>query len=405
MNRPKSKVANVRVRGPLAPFLPELWVRLRVAGYTPLSAVNQLRLAAHLSRWLGANQLGVTDLTEDRIADFFSARRSAGYTGLLSPLSLAPLLDVLAAQRALPLATTVPAIDPDAGSVIAAFTRYLVEERGLSASTVGAYTLRAARFLTSVANRELGMLTARDVTGAVLAESHRVSVGSTQYFVAALRSFLRFCRAEGLIEVDLSGASLAITGRRQSRLPQGISRPDAAALLRTCDRREAIGRRDYAVLMTLLRLGLRASEVAALSLDDVDWRAAEIVVHGKGRRDERLPLPADVGKAIADYLRRGRPGTTRREVFLRAIAPIGDLGRGGVSYVVRRACRRAGLTPFGAHRLRHTLACEMVGAGVPLHEIGQVLRHRDVSSTAIYARVGVDQLRSLALPWPGESAR
>ena len=155
------------------------------------------------------------------------------------------------------------------------------------------------------------------------------------------------------------------------------------------------------MLVTLLRLGLRASEVTALALDDIDWRAGEIVVHGKGRRADRLPLPVEVGEAIAGYLGRGRPKTTRREVFVSAIAPIAPLSRVGVSSIVRRACRRAGVAPVGAHRLRHTMACAMVRSGVPLSEIGQVLRHRSLASTAIYARVDIEALRRLAQPWPG----
>jgi len=206
----------------------------------------------------------------------------------------------------------------------------------------------------------------RDGTRAVLAESATVSAGSAQYYVAALRAFLRFCFLEGLVADDLSGAALTVTGRRRSLLPRGIARADAEALVASCDRRRLDGRRDYAVLLSLLRLGLRASEVAGLLLDDIDWRAEEITVHGKGRRDDRLPLPADVGEAIAGYLQRGRPATARREVFLRALAPVGPLGRGGVSSIVRRACTRAGIPPTGAHRLRHTVACEMVAAGVPL---------------------------------------
>lgn len=159
------------------------------------------------------------------------------------------------------------------------------------------------------------------------------------------------------------------------------------------------------MLLTVLRLGLRATEVATLTLEDIDWRSGTVVVHGKGRRVDRLPLPADVGEAIAACLRRGRPRADRREVFLRALAPIGPIGRGGVSSIVRRACRRAGIAEVGAHRLRHTLACELVSRGVPLAEIAQLLRHSDVTSAAVYARVDVDQLRALAQPWPGTEGR
>jgi integrase len=158
-------------------------------------------------------------------------------------------------------------------------------------------------------------------------------------------------------------------------------------------------------LAVLLRLGLRASEVARLALDDINWRAGEIVVHGKGGRQDSLPIPWDVGEAIAGYLQRGRPASGRREVFLRALAPAGPLGRGGVSWIVRRACQRAGVPEVGAHRLRHTAAGQMVAAGVPLPEIGQVLRHRSAASTAVYARVDLGALRVLAQPWPGGGQR
>jgi site-specific recombinase XerD len=290
--------------------------------------------------------------------------------------------------------------------LLASFQHYLLNERGLATSTAQAYTDRARRFLVECApDGELSRLSAGDVTRAVLAESAALSVGSTQYFVAALRSFLRFCLIEGLVDVDLSAAALAVTGRRRSPLPKGMDRTDAEGLLRSCDRRRAAGMRDHAVLLVLLRLGLRASEVAGLMLEDINWRAGELVVHGKGRRDEALPLPTDVGMAIALYLQRGRPKTSRREVFVSEKAPVVGLTRGSVSGIVRRACARAGIAPVGAHRLRHTAACDMVRAGVPMPEISQVLRHRSLGTTAIYARVDLESLRSLAQPWPGGDPR
>ena len=176
-------------------------------------------------------------------------------------------------------------------------------------------------------------------------------------------------------------------------------------MLGSCDRRLALGRRDYAIIILLLRLGLRRGEVAGLRLDDIDWRAGELVVRGKGSRQDVLPLPADVGEAIAAYLRRGRPRSGRREVFLRSKAPYEPIASGTVASTVRRACRRAGIAEFGSHRLRHTAACEMVRADVPLVRIGQVLRHRSLQSTAIYARVDVERLRLLAPPWPGGAQR
>jgi integrase len=161
-----------------------------------------------------------------------------------------------------------------------------------------------------------------------------------------------------------------------------------------------VGRRNYALILTLVRLGLRAGEAARLKLEDIDWRAGLVTVHGKGARIDTLPLPNDVGDAIAGYLQRGRPVDVVREVFVRVQPPIAGLHRQGVSSIVRKACARAGIAEIGAHRLRHTAACEMVAAGVPLSGIGQVLRHRSPLSTSIYARLDVEALRTLAQPWP-----
>jgi integrase len=283
--------------------------------------------------------------------------------------------------------------------------RYLLAERGLVPGTVRGYVDRAARFVAGLGPRRLCDVTPAEVTASVLRESTAVSVSTTQNYVAGLRAFLRFCFLDGLIEIDLSEAALPVTGRRRSSLPRGIGKREAEALLASCDRRSAIGRRDYAVIVMLVRLGLRRGEVAALRLEDIDWRAGELVVVGKGGRKDRLPLPTDVGTAIAAYLRRGRPGSERREVFLRARAPFEPMAAGTIASTVRRACRRAGIPEVGAHRLRHTVACEMVAAGLPLPQIAQVLRHRSLQSTAIYARVDLDRLRQLARPWPGSEAR
>jgi len=400
MGRPVSRVGKVVVTGPLAPFAAALKAWLEASGYTPLSAVNVLRLMGHVSCWLEAGGLTVADLDTERVTEYVRARLAAGYTFSCSEGSLRPLLAALAAEGVLP-ADPAPAAGSSTEVMLGSFRRYLLNERGLAASTAAAYVRSAGRFLAGLGTDGLAGVTSADVTRTVLDASRSMSVGSTQCFVAALRSFLRFGHIEGRIEADLSAAALAITGRRSSSLPQGLARAEVRALLGSCDRRRADGRRDYALLLTVVRLGLRAGEVAGLTLDDIDWRSAEIVVHGKGRRVDRLPLPDDVGAAIAGYLQRGRPRSSRREVFLRTLAPIGPLGRGGVSCIVRRACRRAGLVPVGAHRLRHTMACDMVAVGVPLPEISQVLRHRSLISTAIYARVDLDQLRGLARPWPG----
>lgn len=406
MSRPKSiptKTANIRFRGPLVPFAGELEAQLRRSGYTPLSTANVLRVCSHLSRWLLDNDLDASDLSSRVIESYLADLRQAGHKFARSAAIFAPLLALLEEKGLRPVERPGPLSSDE--ELLAAFEHYLHVERALAAETTGAYLSRASRFLHGCGGRAgLSCLRAEDITAAVLREAE-VSVGSAQYFVAALRAFLRYLFLEGLLESDLSAAALAVTGRRRSSLPIGISRSGALTLLGSCDLRRNIGRRDHAVLTVLLRLGLRASEVAGLCLDDLDWRAGEMTVAGKGSRVDRLPLPADVGEAIAAYLQRGRPSGDHRRLFLRATAPVGPLGRGGISSIVRHACRRAGIPEVGAHRLRHTAASEMLAAGAPLEEIGQVLRHASTLSTLNYARVDLAALRNVAQPWPGSGGR
>ncbi|MGH7754041.1 MAG: tyrosine-type recombinase/integrase [Gemmatimonadales bacterium] len=405
MARPTSRVSGVTMTGPLDPYETAYAGALRRRGYTPRSAVNELRQVARLSRWLDSGGLTAAELGRGRIEEFLAFQRSTGrFRSNWSRPGLLCLLDVLAGLGVIVAVEQTLASSPRA-VLLARFEQFLIVERGLAAGTVRGYVAHASRFLDGLALVELADVTAGEVTAAVLGESGVVSVSATQNFVAGLRSFLRFCFIEGLVATDLSQAALPVTGRRRSPLPRGITGSDAKALLASCDRRSALGRRDYAVLITLLRLGLLRGEVARLGLDDIDWRAGEVVVRGKGARQDRLPLPAEVGEAIAAYLQRGRPKTKRREVFLRARAPLGPIAPGTVSSTVRRACRRAGIAEVGAHRLRHTVACEMVAAGVPLVQIAQVLRHHSLQSTAVYARVDVEQLRLLAAPWPTTGVR
>ena len=217
---------------------------------------------------------------------------------------------------------------------------------------------------------------------------------------AKLRPLLRYLHVAGLIEAPLVWAVPNVADLRGRSLPKGVSPVWVAAMLAGCDPERAIGRRDLAVLLLLWRLGLRAGEVAAIELDDIDWRAGELLVHGKGHREDRMPLPVDVGDALVAYLR-VRRASEHRGLFLCELAPFGPLTSDVVATIVRRACRRAGVPEVGPHRLRHTAATEMLRARCSLEEIAQVLRHRQLESTALYARVDVDSLRALALPWPG----
>ena len=253
---------------------------------------------------------------------------------------------------------------------------------------------------------DLAGLTAGEVTGFVLEACPGRAVGSAKLIVCALRSLLRWLHLTGTVPVSLAAAVPSVAGWRLSGLPKGLEPGQLRRLLGACDRRTPTGRRDYAIMLLLVRLGLRAGEVARLGLDDVDWRRGEIAVLGKGNRAERLPLPAEVGAAIAGYLRRGRPGTAQgRSVFVRVHAPHRALTTGGVTMVVFDAAQRAGLGRIHAHRLRHTAATAMLQAGSPLAEVGQVLRHRSALTTAIYAKVDRDALAVLARPWPVDGVR
>lgn len=397
-----SKVTRVLVTGPLAPFAEAYGAELRARGYTALSTVDKLRQVARLSGWLEERGLSAAQLSDERIGQFMVLQRARWRDrSRQSRRALTYLQDVLADVGVLVVEELAQPSSP-ADLVLASFKRYLLTERGMAAGSVSVYVRQARCFLDTLAPAvELLDLTPAMVSNAVLgvAKSGR-SVSATQLFVSGLRSFLQFCFVEDLAGADLSQAALLVTGRRRSMLPKGISRGDATALLGSCDRRTAVGRRDYALILLMLRLGLRRGEVAAMTLDDINWTAGELAVRGKGGRLDRLPLPTDVGQAIAAYLRHGRPSCDRREVFLRARAPHAPIEPRSVGSAVQRACRRAQITEIGAHRLRHTLACQMVAADVPLRRIGQVLRHRSLQSTAIYARVDVDRLRRLARPWP-----
>ena len=406
MGEPASRVCRVLMTGPLAPFAEAYSAELRARGYTPLTVVNELRQVGRLSRWLEAGGVSAAELSVERIEQFLVWQRAGGRyrgewsrPGLLCLLEALDGLGVLAGEEPAPAGSAIDLL-------LSSFERYLVSERGLAAGTIVGYLAHARWFVGGLGRDSVAGLSTAEVMGAVLRKAASgVSVSASQNFVSGLRAFLRFCFLEGLLETDLSQAALVVRGRRSSSLPRGISPTDARALLDACDRHRALGRRDYALIILLLRLGLRRGEVARLMLDDIDWRAGELVVRGKGGREDRLPLPADVGAALASYLRRGRPVSDRRAVFLQARAPYAPIASGTVASTVRRACRRAGIPELGSHRLRHTTACEMVTAGVPIVRIGQVLRHRSLQSTAIYARVDVEQLRQLAAPWPEGSGR
>ena len=402
-----SNPSRVRVVGPLVPYAAGFRAELEGQGYRRNAVGNQLQLMAHVSRWLASEGLGVGDLTAERVEEFLAVRRAAGYRLWCSLKGVAPLLAHLDRAGVLPVSAPSAAPTP-AEELIERYRVYLVEERGLAAGTVTSYVDVAGLFLATrppVPGLGLGTLTAAEVIAFVVKQCRQRSDGSAKYVVTGLRALLRFCFLEGLITSPLAEAVPTVAHWRLAGLPRGLDAGVVAALLASCDRRTAFGRRDFAVLTLLVRLGLRGGEVARLRLEDIDWRGGELVVRGKGPRHERLPLPTDVGEAIAGWLRRGRPRCAAREVFTRVRAPHQALSTPGVSAIVIAACKRAGVPPVAAHRLRHTAACAMLQAGAGLAEIGQVLRHRSDLTTAIYAKVDRASLRALAKPWPAHDAQ
>lgn len=403
MGKPKSRVCNAFVPGPLEQYAPGFRSHLLEQGYTPLTTVPQLQLMAHVSRWLEREGLAPAGLTGQQAERFLAARRAAGRPR--HPAGLRPLLGYLSGLGVIPPEPPAPP-QGAASALISEFGEYLRCERGLAPMTVGAYSSRAARFLSRYApDGDPAVIAPGDVTSAVLADASGLSAGAGQHLACALRAFLRYCHVQGLIGADVSAAALSVTGRRTTMLPRGLEPGQVEALLGACDRAGPGGRRDYAVIMLLARLGLRAGEAARLRLDDINWRAGEIGVRGKGGQYDVLPLPADAGAAIVAWLRDGRPAVSFREVFTTVTAPTRPLTREAVGWIVRRTCVRAGLEPFGPHRLRHSAACAMIAAKVPMAGIAQAMRHRSHGVTAIYARAGIDRLRPLARPWPGTPAQ
>lgn len=289
------------------------------------------------------------------------------------------------------------------------FAEYLIEQRGLSRETLKKYRRLIRRFLTKrskIGALSLNRLGPSDISQFVLQYSRTASGNSVYDMATALRVLLSFLFLAGRVSTDLSKSVPAVASRRSSGLPpRWIAWTQVERLLAGFDRETPAGRRNYAMMLLLARLGLRGGEVAAMTLDDLDWEKGEVVVRGKGGRDDRMPIPQDVGAAIAVYLGHGRPQCSTRRVFIRLVKPFRGLGSyRPVSGIVGRALGRARIrAPIrGAHLLRHSLATEMLRRGASLAEVGQVLRHRSLDTTSVYAKVDFSRLRLLAHKWPAK---
>lgn len=398
--------ALVQVAGPLAAFRAGFSDWLELVGYSRQVRAVHLRLMADLSGWLGERGLDGSAVGTPLLKEFVADRRTGGYRDGLSLRALRPLTEYLREIGIVSLPGREQTLGP-VESFLAGYAVYLARERGLASATIQRDTDLIRPFLTGrirVGRLELKTLTAGDVTAFILACRQNVAPATVQRTGTALRSLLRFLHLRAATGSSLVGAVPAAAGWKLSALPKYLTGEQVTQLLASCDPATPVGRRDRALLLMLARLGLRAGEAAALRLDDIDWRLGEITVRGKGNRHDRLPLPSDVGEAVVVYLSGDRAALAQtREVFVGTRAPHRPLTRGAVTQVVARASRRCGMGTIFAHRLRHTAATSMLHAGASLEEIGQVLRHQHALTTAQYAKVDHEGLRTLARPWPGES--
>ena len=404
-NRPKVEQVE---KGPLAPCLVAFAEWLQVNGYAQWSIRRKLQVAADFNQWLQRKKIRVHQLAPGHVCSYLLFRRRAG---LRASHSVAPalhqILELLCERGIItkprPRSSPVPV-----EKLLIKYDLYLEKERALALATRICYRPYVREFLLDAFGHSriaVSVLRAIDVLTFVRRHAPQLKGKRVQLMTAALRSFLRFARYRGMISRDLALCVPTVACRALSTVPKALPQMQVQQVLSACNRKTATGKRDYAILLLLARLGLRSGEVARLTLEDVDWEAGCVTVHGKAGRVDQLPLPADVGTAIVAYLKsRKPPASATRRLFLYAKAPFtGFKNQKAIGTVVGRALSKAGIAPArnSAHQFRHALASELLRQGRSLAEIGEVLRHRNPETTAIYAKVDLQSLRLLALPWPG----
>ena len=379
---------------------------LREAGYRDRAMCSKLRLLADLGHWLKRTGQSLASNLEEHLLEAFvkhKQRMQQMHRG--DSKTLQQFLAHLRKKGVVSSRKLIPDQSPLA-RVLDCYEQHLLLERRLASATVFNYLSFARKFLVDCfpeGSFHLREIKVSDISNFVLRHGPRTSVGTAQIMTTAFRSFFRYLFQKGELQTDLAACVPAVADWRLSAVPKYVTPKEVEQVLKACNRNTTIGRRDYAVLLLVARLGLRAGEVVALQLEDINWRAGEILVRGKGMLHERMPLPADVGEALAFYLRQDRPPCQTRRVFVCTRAPRRSFVRScTVSTIIRRALLRADLNPpvKGAHLFRHSLATSLLRSGATMEEIGEVLRHRDSSTTEIYAKVDFDGLRSMAHSWP-----
>jgi integrase/recombinase XerD len=371
-------------------------------GYRRKTIQEKLYLLADFGWWFQRSRRALSHIDE-LLVEAFLAHKQRVHPGNLKTLQ--QFLDYLR-KRGVIYDRKLVCDRSSLAEILSAYEEYLRSERGLATATILDRKSYARKFLLARFSQGPFLfkeMTASDISDFMLRCSHSTRSGRVHSMTTAFRCFLRFLFQKGKLRTDLAASVPRVAAWRQSNLPKYLTSKEVKRLLMTCNRSKAVGRRNYAIFLLLSRLGLRGSEVVALRLDDIDWRTGEILIRGKGLLHDRMPLPSDVGKALASYLRRDRPACQTRQVFICMKAPHrGLVLHTTLSTIVRCAIKRANLHPpfKGTHLFRHSLATSMLRSGATMKEIGEVLRHRSPNTTEIYAKVDFDGLRSLAHPWP-----
>ena len=393
--------------GPLGPYMDSYAADMHQQGYATPTAESQIRLVADFSRWLARKRLPPQEINHRTLSSYLRSRARHRRPKSDDLAALKRLWNLLLRQGV--ILELPPSAATPADQLRNEFGFYLRQERALASITVCHYLsiigeFLAERFGTGPVN--LSVLCSSDIIEFVRRRAASIKSKRVQLLTTALRSFLRFGRYRGDLRTDLAACVPSVANWSLSTVPRALPPDQTELMLASCNRKTNVGRRDYAILLLLARLGLRACELVTLHLEDLDWQNGWITVHGKGGRFSQLPLPMDVGESIADYLRNVRPKAASRRVFLRSKAPITSFqGSQAIASVVRHALSRAGIHSLrnGAHQFRHGLATQMLRQGASLAEIAELLRHRSPQTTTIYAKVDLGALRTLALPWPGSA--
>jgi integrase/recombinase XerD len=404
----KDALHRVRPGGCVRPYLEDFAAELFSSGYAELSTVDYVRSASHLGRWMDLRHIGVDQLSDATLAGFAQhhcqcphatrhrrrpsrcyvarVRKFAEYLGRLGVIP--------------PLARQPPKAVP---TLLLGFRTWMIRHRGITERTIARYERLIERMLPALGSNP-AIYDAALVRRVLLDEIRSLSCPYAKTFVTALRAFLRFLAAEGRCQPYLDRALPTVPEWRLSALPRYLEAADVERLIAACDLNTSHGIRDRAILLLLARLGLRAGDIMAMQLDDLDWDAATVRVQGKGRKAVCLPLPQDAGEALLEYLVNARPSANTNRVFLCVNAPIRPFATSAsIADIVRLALRRAGITTppsKGAHLLRHSAATAMLRSGASLDTIATVLRHTSTDTTAYYAKVDIELLRQIAQPWP-----